>query len=104
MDWDNFEERARKVVPQRPLKAGRCLIGVLDHRISTESELVGADFIWMVGHEVSPELSLPTIAICSCQKPVVFKFSMPENPTKVENEQTNTFIESLGPEDSKDLS
>jgi len=57
MDWDDFEQRARKVVSQRPLKAGRCLIGVLDHRISTDSELKEADFLWMVGHKVSSKFS-----------------------------------------------
>jgi len=103
MDWENFEQRARKVVPQRTLKVGRCLIGVLNHHIPTESQLVEADFLWMVGHEVSPGFFLPTIATCSCQKPVAFELSMPDNPTNVENEQTNTFTESLDPEDSNDL-
>ncbi|RMZ67125.1 tat pathway signal sequence [Pyrenophora seminiperda CCB06] len=51
MDWDRFEQRARDVVPQQELKAGRCLIGVLDHRKLTQSELQNSDFTWMIGHE-----------------------------------------------------
>lgn len=53
MDWDDFHRRAKRVVPQQELKARRCWIGVLNHRKSTQDEFKEADFIWMVGHNVS---------------------------------------------------
>jgi len=53
MDWDEFQRRARKVVPEQELKARRCWIAVLDHRKSTNDSFEEADFIWMIGHSVS---------------------------------------------------
>ncbi|KAH6846627.1 hypothetical protein B0T12DRAFT_444041 [Alternaria alternata] len=50
MDWDEFQRRARKVVPEQELKARRCWIAVLDHRKSTNDSFEEADFIWMIGH------------------------------------------------------
>ena len=53
MDWGEFEQRAGRVIPDQPLKAKRCWIGVLLHDKNPRQEFNELDFIWMIGHSVS---------------------------------------------------
>jgi hypothetical protein len=53
MDWDDFQVRARRIVPQQELKPKRCWIGVLSHEKAPQDELTETDFVWMLGHHVS---------------------------------------------------
>ncbi|KAH7392794.1 hypothetical protein BKA66DRAFT_567533 [Pyrenochaeta sp. MPI-SDFR-AT-0127] len=50
MDWNDFQQRARAVLPQQELKPRRCWIGVLSHEKGPEEPLQELDFIWMIGH------------------------------------------------------
>jgi hypothetical protein len=54
MDWDDFEGRAGLAVPAQPLKAKRCWVGVLLHDRDPRQPFNELDFIWMIGHAVSP--------------------------------------------------
>ena len=54
MNWEDFEARAKRVVPSQELKAKRCWIGVLNHEKRPEEPLEELDFIWMIGHHKIP--------------------------------------------------
>jgi hypothetical protein len=51
-DWDNFEARARSVLPAQELKPKRCWIGVLSHDKAPSDALEETSFDWMIGHQV----------------------------------------------------
>lgn len=53
MDWDDFQARARRVIPLQELKPKRCWIGVLSHEKTPREDLEETDFVWMIGHIVS---------------------------------------------------
>ncbi|KAF1918117.1 hypothetical protein BDU57DRAFT_572044 [Ampelomyces quisqualis] len=50
MDWDDFEARARTVIPRQELKPRRCWIGVLSHEKTPQDAFGELDFVWMIGH------------------------------------------------------
>jgi hypothetical protein len=50
MDWDDFQARARRVIPAREIKAKRSWIGVLSHEKAPQDGLDQNDFTWMIGH------------------------------------------------------
>ncbi|KAH6642388.1 hypothetical protein C7974DRAFT_420684 [Boeremia exigua] len=50
MDWDDFEQRAGRAIPDRPLGPRRCWIGVLLHDKDPQQPLHELDFQWMIGH------------------------------------------------------
>ncbi|CAO2648594.1 Nn.00g078610.m01.CDS01 [Neocucurbitaria sp. VM-36] len=50
MDWTDFQQRARAVIPEQELKPKRCWIGVLSHEKGPEELLEERDFVWMIGH------------------------------------------------------
>ncbi|KAF2031640.1 hypothetical protein EK21DRAFT_62781 [Setomelanomma holmii] len=50
MTWDDFQARAKKVVPSQELKAKRCWIGVLSHEKALQDDFEEFDFVWMIGH------------------------------------------------------
>jgi hypothetical protein len=53
MDWDGFERKAANAIPEQPLKAKRCWVGVFRHDQDPEQPFTELDFIWMLGHSVS---------------------------------------------------
>ena len=53
MDWDDFERKAANAIPNQPLKAKRCWVGVFRHDQDPQHPLTELDFIWMLGHGVS---------------------------------------------------
>lgn len=53
MDWDDFQRRAKGLVPKQYLKPEKLWIGVLRHDKSPESSLTESDFIWNKGNQVS---------------------------------------------------
>jgi hypothetical protein len=52
-DWDDFQVRARRAVPQQELKPKRCWVGVLSHEKAPQDQFTETDFVWMIGHPVS---------------------------------------------------
>ncbi|KAI8943413.1 hypothetical protein NX059_001425 [Plenodomus lindquistii] len=49
-DWDDFQRKARAVIPAQELKPKRCWIGVLSHEKKPTDTLSEVDFVWMLGH------------------------------------------------------
>ncbi|KAH7073914.1 hypothetical protein BKA63DRAFT_576247 [Paraphoma chrysanthemicola] len=50
MTWDDFQSRARRVIPAQELKPKRCWIGVLSHEKIPGDSFEELDFVWMIGH------------------------------------------------------
>jgi hypothetical protein len=53
LDWADFERKAANAIPEQPLKAKRCWVGVFRHDQDPEQPFTELDFIWMLGHSVS---------------------------------------------------
>lgn len=53
MDWDDFERKAANAIPDQPLKAKRCWVGVFRHDQDPQQPFTELDFTWMLGHGVS---------------------------------------------------
>lgn len=58
MDWDDFERKAANAIPDQPLKAKRCWVGVFRHDQDPQHPFTELDFVWMLGHGVSLTLIL----------------------------------------------
>ena len=52
MNWDNFLQLTRALVPEQKVEANRYFIGILNHQKSMHDKLEQEDFCWMGRDEV----------------------------------------------------